>query len=266
MFVGKNINHLFLISYLPLSVFLYGCNGASNEKRITENVMTSGDRIVAVNDFGELTITAGNGNKRYLTLSGIGLGGREWVSDTVLIQLNERKKRYNGSLGLYRDTYVKKIRQKGTYGLSKVIIEEAQLHFDTIEDVLKWLEPFKSFEGRQYNFKHNYNTWSSDGLYIQWHTYTPESWFIPQRTVLYVLVFQIYIGGDKVSPYLAENGIRYWWGHPDYYSELLNTQKPTPIKVGGHKPSDLPGASNDKVKVKHLTEEQLKEFEKEYKK
>lgn len=244
---------------LLLMLFLTGCNSRliSNEKRIAENVMNKGDRITVFNDYGELTITAGNDNKRYLTVSGTAPRTTGWLGDTVSIRLNERKKRYNGSLGLYCATNVREIRMKNGGGPTKVEIEEAQLHFETIDDVEKWLECFKSFDkGFQYN------TWSSDGLYIQWHFYTPEYWFFPTRTVLDVLVFQIYVGGDKVSPYPSENGIRYWYGNPEYYSEVLNTQKPMPIYVGGQKPSNLPDAQDDKIKVEQVDDEQLQKLKK----
>ena len=47
-----------------------------------------------------------------------------------------------------------------------------------------------------------------------------------------------------------------------FFPELF---KKGPVKVGGLKPSDLPYARNDKIRVEHLTDEQLKEFEKSVK-
>jgi hypothetical protein len=254
----KNTNYLCFL----LSVVLYCCNSslASNEKKITENVMSKGDRITASDDWGELTITAGKGNKRYLTVSGGALHKKGWLGDTVSIRLKERKKRYNGSLGLYCDTNVKEIRQKGVEGVTQIKMEEAQMHFETLEDAKKWVGHFKHDEG------FNSDTWSRDGLYVRWLSSTPEYWFFPKRSYLRIVVFQIYIGGDKVSPYQSDDGIRYWYSDPQNAfkdSEFFNDK--TPVKIGGHKPENLPGAKDDKIKVEHLTDEQLKAFEKSVK-
>ena len=63
------------------------------EKIETENVMVKGDRIIAVTCAGELTITAGENNKRYLAISGeqTSLGSSSaWLGDTVCVK-NEGK-------------------------------------------------------------------------------------------------------------------------------------------------------------------------------
>lgn len=263
MFTKKNTNHLFVISYLLLDIFFCGCNSslALNEKRITENVMNKGDKITAFNDYGELTIIAGNAGKRYLTISGNAPRTTGWLSDTVSVKLNARTKRYRGSLGLYCDTNIKEIRQKNAGGPTKVEMEEAQLHFETLEAVEDWLGLIKYDKG------FNQHAWSSNGLYIRWGYYTPEYWFFPKPTILHILVFQVYVGGNKLAPQQSNDITKFWYGDDGlgHYPELLKKLEKEPVKIGGHKPENLPGAQNDKIKVEHLTDDQLKAFEKSVK-
>lgn len=253
-----------LICSFFLTVSLSGCaDNLSNpkEKIITENVMAEGDRIIAVNDCGELTITAGKANKRYLTLSGSGTHAI-WLGDTVSVKLTEREKRYCGSLGLYcKLTNVKKIRNKSGGGEpTRIEMEEAQLHFDTLEAAKEWLGIVKFDKG------FNSHAWSSDGLYIRWEYVNPEYWVFPTQTYLYVLVFQIYVEGDKLALQQSEGDTRFWYGDNVLapYPELLKKLEKAPVKIGGHKPSNLPDAQNDKIRVEHLTDEQLKKFEKSW--
>ena len=113
VYINKTTRCLLLIGSLVFIFLLTGC--LSEEKIATENIMTKGDRIVAITDSGELTITAGQGNKRCITVSGkenFLKASYTWLGDTVCVQLTERKTRYRGSLGLYCDTNVKKIRKK----------------------------------------------------------------------------------------------------------------------------------------------------------
>lgn len=241
--------------------FSCGCNVAVTDtkgKTEIENVMTAGDRISAMNDFGELTIMAGKDNERYLTVSGQGTHA-VWLGETVRVKLTERKERYRGSLGMYCDTNVTKIRNRGGGGEpTNIKMEEAQLHFDTLAAAEAWCSLVKFDKG------FNSQAWSSDGLYIRWSYVNPEYWIFPKRTYLHVLVFQLYIGGKKISPYQVKHGTRFWYGDDNGYWDypaILTTLEKEPIKIGGHKPSDLPGASNDKIKVEHLTDEQLKSFE-----
>ncbi len=271
--IFKTVN---LICCLYFAFFLCGCNdGIANiqGKIDTENVMTVGDRISAVNDFGDLTITAGNGNKRYLTVSGNAPRTTGWLGDTVSVKLKERKARYRGSLGLYCDTNVKKVRIKGGGGEpTNIKMEEAQLHFDTLEAAEEWVGLIKFDE------TFNSHVWTSDGLYVRWEYVNPEYWIFPKRTYLYILVFQLYVGGDKISPHQVDkeenkegefpNDTRFWYGDiPSFrdYPELLKNLEKEPVKIGGHKLSNLPGASDDKIKVEHLTHEQLKSFEEQNK-
>ena len=90
----------------------------------------------------------------------------------------ERKTRYRGSLGLYCNTNVKKIRQKDVgRGPTRIIMEETQLHFDTLEAAKEWLGIIKFDKGL------NRHGWSSDGLYIQWSYVIPEYWFFPKTNL-----------------------------------------------------------------------------------
>lgn len=273
MVTRKIMKNIVWYCSLYLILFSSGCTGElknTTKKIITENVMEAGDRITAKNAFGQLTITADERNIRYLTFSGRGTHA-VWMGDTVRVKLIERTTRYRGSLGLYCDTNVKKIRIKGGGGEpTNIKMEEAQLHFDTQETAEAWVNLIKFEE------EFNPQVWTSEGLYVRWEYVTPEHWFFPKRTYLYVLVFQLYVGGEKIPPHNIgrenkkdqkifgfPNDTRFWYGGTGFlgdYPEVLDKLEKEPIKTGGHKPSNLPGAQDKKIKVEHLTEKQIKEF------
>jgi hypothetical protein len=209
---------------LLMMFFLCGCNSSLSNTREninTEGVMKEGDRIVATNPDGTLTITAGKDNVRYLTLSGK-YRSVAWLGDTVCVKLTEGNIKYRNSLiGFHCDSNVKKIRTEEGFGPTRVEMGEAQLHFDNLKTAKKFLDP------NAYDECCDPQLWSSDGLYINWGYVVPEYWFFPKQSYLDVELFQIYVDGSKSS--------------------------------------DLPKARNDKITVEHLTDEQLKAFEKSVK-
>ena len=126
-----------------------------------------------------------------------------------------------GPLELYCSANVKKIRQKDfNRGPTRVLMEEAQLHFDTLEAAKKWAGMLMLTFDKGLNRR----AWSSDGLYIRWSYVIPEYWFFPKRGYLHIRILQLYVKGNR--------------------------------------PTDLPGALNNKIKVERLTDDQLREFQK----
>jgi hypothetical protein len=218
---GQEMKKILAITCFLVVIVLSGCGSdllLINVSPQAESVMTKRDRVVASTDYGTLTITAGQGNKRYITLSGNAPRTTGWMGDTVLIKLAKRRSRYRGTLELYSNSSVKELRQKNAGGIDKVEMEEAQLHFDTLDAAKKWLGVItydKGFSPR---------AWTNNGLYVRCSFYTPESWFFPKPTILHVQIFQIYIGGRK--------------------------------------PASLPDSQNDKIKVEHITDEQLQNLKK----
>ena len=95
----------------------------------------------------------------------------------------------------------------------------------------------------------------------------PEYLFFPLQAYLYIEVFQIYIDGNEPALQQSEGNTKFEYVDDDGvpYPKLLRKPEKGPIKVGGLKPSDLPVAQNDKIRVEHLTDEQLKELEKSVK-
>jgi hypothetical protein len=80
---------------------------------------------------------------------------------------------------------------------------------------------------KAYDEWHNPRLWSSNGLYVYWNPVNPEYWIFPKQSYINIKLFQ--------------------------------------INIDGKKPYDLPGAKDDKIKVEHLTDEELKAFEKSVK-
>jgi hypothetical protein len=219
---------------LLMVVFLCGCNSSlSNTKENikTESVMKEGDRIVATNTFGTLTITAGRDNIRYLTLSGKDVRGGEWLGDTVKVKLTARKTQDNKKpIELVCNTNIKMLRSidetedsKNIYGPIRVeMTEEPYWNFDNLQSAKEVLNP------NSYKANYDPHIWSSDGLYIFWSYGAREYWFIPTPLTLYIRLSQIYIDREKAS--------------------------------------DIPPAPEyNKITVEHLTGEQLKELEKSVK-
>jgi hypothetical protein len=89
------------------------------------------------------------------------------------------------------------------------------------------LKATKEWFSPKYDEQYDPVVWSSNGLYINWEPVTPEYWIFPRQSYLSIELFQIYVGDNK--------------------------------------PENLPGTQNDKITVEHLTDEQLKEFEKSVK-
>ena len=261
MRTDKIYRFIILICGFFLTVSLSGCAGnlfTAKEKIETENVMVKGDRIVATfNDFGTLTITAGKDNIRYLTLSGTGRN-ITWLGDTARVKLKEEGKRYRG---LYCNTNTKDFRCKDCYRYSsRVEMVEAQLHLDTLEAAKEWSRMAK----KRFDEGFNPHAWSSDGMYVQWGMVCPEYLFFPPPCYLYVEVYQLYVDGNEPASQQSEGNARFGYENNGHLILLRKPEK-GPVKIGGLKPSDLPYARNDKIRVEHLTDEQLKEFEKSVK-
>lgn len=230
----------FFLTLVILVLFLQGCATIK-----TENVMIDEMRMTITNDdYGSLTITAVDNNQRCYS----------WQEGEICVKLKPKLKRDVDGIGIY---YFGKIKPLGW--LKKIKVQENQKHFDNIDEAVAWLNSLSFIEGNS-----NMYVWSNTGLVAGWRTYTPDTWFGTWRE-LQVDVWQIYIGGKEISKYQSKNTPRIRvldnvdLNPTDKLAREVNKK---PIMVGGHKPSSLPGSQDDKIKIEHLNNEQMKEFKK----
>lgn len=196
---------IFVLAIFVLAIFvLSGCGSDFQiiESHLqTESIIFKGDRISATNVYGTLTITADKNNKRFLTLSGQDRT-LSWMGDTVSVKLSKNNKvKFTGILGesmygrLSCDANIKKIRYENGRGPTRVEMEEAQLHFETLETAE---ELFRIWDNA-YDKEHNLHVWSNDGLYVNWSHVHPEYWIIPKKSYLSIQLFQTYVDGKMPS-------------------------------------------------------------------
>jgi hypothetical protein len=247
----KIIRNLIFYSSLVLAFFLCGCSSSlsnKTEKINTENVMTKGMRITFVNDdYGKMTITAGQNYQRCY----------DWKDGKRCIQLKPKSERDTDGLGLDCFGNIKPVGW-----LTKVRIREGQQHFDNIDEAAAWLNSLSFIKGISKMY-----VWNNTGLVTGWRIYIPDTWF-GTRMELQVDIWQIYIGGTELSKYQCKKTPRIRvLGDADLNAadKLAREINKKPVMTGGHKPSGLPGSQDDKITVEHLTDEQLKAFEKSVK-
>lgn len=68
-------------------------------------------------------------------------------------------------------------------GISRTVVEEAQLHFISLKGAEKWIAIRRKFQGHQ-------TVWSNDGLFVQWSV-------SPSRSQIDVDVYQICVAGKR---------------------------------------------------------------------
>ena len=134
-----------------------------------EIVMTEGMKITATNSWGTMTITAGKGLERSYT----------WEGATRSVIMIPRKERWYGSLGIYSpgaDTW------KEHNGITRGVLEEAQLHYESVDRAIKFLK---------HPSRLNDAVYTDDGLVVYWSKTSGGG------GTLSVEVWQIYINGEK---------------------------------------------------------------------
>jgi len=134
-----------------------------------ELVMKEGMSISVTNSYGTLKITAGKGTLRHYT----------WAGAMRSVPLLTRRKRWNGSLGLYYPG-------EGNHwekhdGITRAVLEEGQQHFKTVDAAMEWIKKENHWE---YIYR-------DDGLVVGWEKLTGAG------GTLSVAVWQILINGKK---------------------------------------------------------------------
>jgi hypothetical protein len=179
---GFNSNSLIekVILYLIVVLFLtiYGCMGVQKTSRYKmprEAVLQDGMKICAnsVNDY--ICITACKNNQRIIS----------WEGNNISITLMPRKERWHGTLGLVSPIEPKNI-WKSEGGIIRILMQEAQTHYESIESVLQGI----NFSGR---YELGYNVvYNDDGLLLIW-----DKTEMPDHIVLGLSLSQILINGEK---------------------------------------------------------------------
>lgn len=133
-----------------------------------EVVMTPGMRITAITPNGTIIVTAGKGLMRSYT----------WDGATRSVDMWPRAERWYGSLGLYFPGPGYHWREHG--GITRCVVEEGQQHFESTEEVLRWIAE-RAWLSPVYR---------NDGLVVGWAK-------VLQRKQLDVEVWQVYVRGSK---------------------------------------------------------------------
>lgn len=163
---------LFKILMLSLPILMvacvsYGVSGVSNEV-----VMSEGMTIVATNDLGNMSIKAGKGFERSFT----------WSGGTRSIILKPRKQRWNGSFGLYFPGSGNHWKEHD--GITRAVVEEGYLHFNSLDELLTYIDRFEDKENLVY---------TDEGLFVYWDKRSGAG------GTLSVLIWQFFINGNKPS-------------------------------------------------------------------
>lgn len=133
-----------------------------------EVVMSPGMRITVTTSVGKIAITAVDEVTRAYT----------WDGATRAVEMTPRTERWYGSLGLFNPGPGEHWRGHG--GITRCVTEEAQQHFKTVEEALKWI---KERDSTPFVYR-------DDGLMVGWDKDLA-------RKQLGVEVYQILIDGKK---------------------------------------------------------------------
>lgn len=142
----------------------------------TELVMTPGMKITATTPDGTITITAGTGLKRSYTWDGATRSVNMWPIT---------EKEYGKGIYFPGPGY----HWKEHHGISRAVVGEEWLRFDTRKEAEEWIKTKKSVAG-DYVGPPSHYVYRNDGLLIHWGK-------TPQRKQLSVDVYQIFIAGKK---------------------------------------------------------------------
>jgi hypothetical protein len=176
------------ISYLILSTLiilyfnnrsqdLFELNKASNSNAIPEQemVMNKGMKIAAATTNGKIEISAEDSFIRTYS----------WGSCVRTQTLFPRKKRWYGSLGAYFPG--PNPSWKLCEGIDGSLLEEGQMHFNTVDEAMLWINSGSKFEKGT-------SVYNNDGLLVNFSKSIHPS---GETGILKVNVWQIYINGSK---------------------------------------------------------------------
>jgi hypothetical protein len=130
------------IIFMIVSILIFsGCSVShtNNNLHDRETVMPAGMSITAETQNGLLIITANTGFKRTYS----------WAGNSRSAVLWPREERWNGSFGIYYpgpDNHWKE-----HDGITRAILEEGQLNFNSLNDLNKYLSSYEEIENLVFN-------------------------------------------------------------------------------------------------------------------
>jgi hypothetical protein len=172
----------YTILFFSTALLLGGCaitgqpTGARHLLPDTEVVLFPGARIEVANKNGHISIEAGNGTFRRFIWEGATPQGEGKVEAAG--NLLARQQRWYGRKGLYGE-----LPADSSVGVSRMVVEEGQMYFDSIENATNWLAQAWNRESLDMIF-------SNDGFAV-------GCVITPHRQQINVLLVQIYVRGKK---------------------------------------------------------------------
>ena len=174
-----------LATYVGITALAAGCATVASDlprgikEYQREMVMTPGMEIAAHTSLGLVNVLSQGDFKRVYTWDG---------NCTREVTLYPRQERWHGSYGAYHagGSYeylwglISSWTWKDCNGIARPVVEEAQMHFRSEEDALRWIKGQNWIDP----------VYTSDGLVIGWRK-------VPQRKQLNVDVWQVLINGKK---------------------------------------------------------------------
>jgi len=117
-----------------------------------ELVLQEGARLTATTSSGSISILAGRGVARTY----------RWNNCSLQSRMLPRASRWFGSLGVYDPSpgsVGPALFSRGCKGISRTVVQEAQIHFSDPSAAEKWLARYAAIGS---------TVWSNDGLVVQW--------------------------------------------------------------------------------------------------
>lgn len=165
MFLKMRMGISFSLLLLPCFAF----SGAP------ELVMQENVRLTATTEAGTIGVVSGQRFDRTY----------EWNDCALKSAMGERGYRWYGKKGIYDAAA-----SLGLFdwivackGISRTVVEEAQLHFSSSKGAERWIATRRKLQGYQ-------TVWSNDGLFVQWSV-------SPGRNQIGVDVYQICVAGKR---------------------------------------------------------------------
>jgi hypothetical protein len=170
--------HMNPVCVVRLAVFSISVAGAALAGATTpELVLQEGVRLRATTPSGTVSVTAGPGFERTY----------EWNGCSLKSSMMARSARWYGALGIYDPAGTGPAgllfgKILGCKGISRTVVEEAQIHFATRSAAERWIDhrsglPFET-------------VWTNDGVLLQWGV-------SPSRQQLNVDVWQVCVAGSR---------------------------------------------------------------------
>jgi hypothetical protein len=145
-----------------------------------EIVMNKGDKLIAETDMGNIEIIAsGEAERRYI-----------WDDHDCerIVILKPRNERWNGSFGIYSSGMGN--HWKECNGISRLVGEEGQQHFNSQEDALRYIKKLEKLNEDLKEYRSGTIVYNNNGLVLSWGK-------VLGRRQLNVDFWQLYINGEK---------------------------------------------------------------------